>query len=62
MSAAHKCDKCGQFFESVKGCVTVDVAVATGDEDGTLESWPDIELCPSCSKPFLEMLKEAMGD
>lgn len=64
MSAAVKCDACGNLFEASLGCATIgNIYVATkinadGESSGT--SWSDVDLCPGCARPVLELLKPAL--
>lgn len=62
MSDASKCDKCGALYEAEPmKTVSIDIHVAT-DKDGTSSTWSDVDLCPTCSAPVLELLKPALND
>ena len=60
MSTARKCDVCGVLSEHTKGCVTLDVAVATAKSD-TFSNWHDVDLCPKHSKLVLDVIGKALN-
>lgn len=59
MSMASKCDRCGALFEDAPGVVTlITVQVSEGIEGR--EQWSELEFCPACSPPLLELIRPAL--
>lgn len=60
MSAAAKCDKCGELYEHTASALGADVhleysiTTAVDEEGAPTQQGYDMELCPKCSASFLQ--------
>lgn len=62
MSRASECDVCGAVTKSKDsvGTIALDVHIVS-DTDGTSRGWSDVELCLSCSKKVIAIIKSALS-
>lgn len=66
MSRAHRCDRCGELFQSDQGCVALDVSVADKlepdekEDDRKWSNWTEVDFCPKCSTALLDLIAPAL--
>jgi hypothetical protein len=63
MSAAHKCDRCGNFYGDDAGSIVIEnLHVSKGFGDGECASWEELDLCAHCAAPILKRLYPACNE
>lgn len=60
MSDARKCDKCGELFEAVFGCVSIDISVKGKGKGQAYHDWSDVDFCEKCSADLLDLIGTAL--